>query len=347
MVLVPGCRDRRQKGSRPRMAGLRVGRAFQPDICDADLHQRVPGRCAGADEDGPGRTANAFTVDVEDYFHASAFRDVAPPEKWDQFEPRVVESTWRIMEMLEAHGARGTFFVLGWVAERLPGLVREIAARGHEVACHGHMHRSVNEMTRAEFADEIGGAKRAIEAAAGKTVLGFRAPNYSIPEMSHWAFDELRDAGFRYDSSVFPTRWRRTGLPDAPTEPFVHQSGLHEFPMTTVPLLGSRWPVAAGTYLRIAPYKVTEWVLRRLNRAGTPFIVMVHPWDIDPDQPRVSAGPLVRLKHYTNLEKMAERLRRLLEQFTFAPLGDSLPGRRPEPVVASAGTLLRADGVRG
>jgi polysaccharide deacetylase family protein (PEP-CTERM system associated) len=285
---------------------------------------------------------NAFTVDVEDYFHASAFRVSAPPEAWDDFEPRVLANTRHIMAMLEAHHTVGTFFVLGWVAERFPELVRELAGRGHEVACHGHMHRSITEMTQAEFASEIGDAKRAIEAAVDESVLGFRAPNYSIPDVAHWAFDELRNGGFRYDSSVFPTRWRRTGLPGAPTRPFAHPSGLHEFPMTTVPLLGTRWPVAAGTYLRLAPYGVTERVLRRLNRAGTPFIVMVHPWEIDPDQPRVSGSAFVRFKHYANLRKMAERIERLLQHFTFAPLRECLPSGRPQPVMASAATLLRA-----
>ncbi|HTK92385.1 MAG TPA: XrtA system polysaccharide deacetylase [Verrucomicrobiae bacterium] len=271
---------------------------------------------------------NALTFDVEEYFHAEAFAGVLGPEEWPTLESRVTRSTERLLDILDRERVRATFFVLGWVAERHPGLVREIASLGHEIACHGYGHRMIQHLSRPDFERDVTRAKRALEDAIGRPVLGYRAPTFSIMRATLWSLDVLVEAGFRYDSSIFPVVHDRYGIPDAPR--FPHRlkapSGaeITEFPMSTVTLLGRRLPVAGGGYFRLFPYRVTRRAIARINGERQPAMVYLHPWEIDPDQPRIPVGPLTRFRHLVNVGKTESRLRRLLAELSFAPAAEVL-----------------------
>jgi polysaccharide deacetylase family protein (PEP-CTERM system associated) len=272
---------------------------------------------------------NALTFDVEEYFHAEAFARVLRPEEWPTLESRVTRSTERLLDILDRDRVRATFFVLGWVAERHPALVREIASLGHEVACHGYGHRMIQHLTRPEFERDVTKAKRAIEDAVGKPVFGYRAPTFSIMRETLWSLDVLAEVGFRYDSSIFPVVHDRYGIPDAPR--FPHRlkgpggGEIAEFPLSTVQILGRRLPVAGGGYFRLFPYAVTRRAIARINtREGQPAMVYLHPWEIDPEQPRLPVGPLTRFRHLVNVGKTEARLTRLLDDFAFAPAAEVL-----------------------
>jgi len=273
---------------------------------------------------------NALTFDVEEYFHAEAFARVLRPEEWPSLESRVVATTERILDILDRERTRATFFVLGWVAERHPTLVREIASMGHEIGCHGYGHRMIQHLTRTEFEQDIRRAKSALEDVTGQAVIGYRAPTFSIMRETLWSLDVLCEAGFRYDSSIFPIVHDRYGIPDAPRFPhrLKASSGgeLAEFPMSTVMLLGRRVPVAGGGYFRIMPYALTRRAVRRINRDGQPAMVYLHPWELDPDQPRLPVGALTRFRHLVNVDKTEARLVRLLGDFAFAPAAEVLAG---------------------
>jgi len=265
---------------------------------------------------------NAMTVDVEDYFHVSAFASHIRQSDWDSFECRVERNTIRILDLFERSGIFATFFTLGWVAERYPQLVREIATRGHEVACHGYSHRLVYEQSPVEFRQETARAKAVLEDLIQTPVLGYRAASYSIVARSIWALDVLLDLGFAYDSSIFPVRHDRYGIPGARRDPhrIATPSGgsIVEFPLTTKELASYRLPVSGGGYFRIFPYFLTSWALHSVNRMERrPFIFYLHPWEIDADQPRIMANWLSRFRHYHNLDRCEERLRRLLGEFRF------------------------------
>jgi polysaccharide deacetylase family protein (PEP-CTERM system associated) len=240
----------------------------------------------------------------------------------------VTRSTERLLDILDRERVRATFFVLGWVAERHPGLVREIASLGHEIACHGYGHRMIQHLSRPDFERDVTRAKRALEDAIGRPVLGYRAPTFSIMRATLWSLDVLVEAGFRYDSSIFPVVHDRYGIPDAPR--FPHRlkapSGaeITEFPMSTVTLLGRRLPVAGGGYFRLFPYRVTRRAIARINGERQPAMVYLHPWEIDPDQPRIPVGPLTRFRHLVNVGKTESRLRRLLAELSFAPAAEVL-----------------------
>ena len=271
---------------------------------------------------------NAFTVDVEDYFHVAALASAIPRTTWSEREYRVERNTECLLELLAERGVHGTFFVLGWVAERSPGLVRTIAAAGHEVACHGYSHELVYRQSREEFREETARAKGLLEDAIGQAVLGYRAASFSVVRQTLWALDELIDLGFRYDSSIFAIRHDRYGIPDASPMPgrVTAPSGrsILEFPMAPANFFGLKIPVTGGGYFRIFPYRLTLAGLRRINAAGRPFAFYLHPWEIDPEQPRVRVGTLSRFRHYTNLARCQERLRRLLREFEFCPMGQVL-----------------------
>ena len=271
---------------------------------------------------------NAFTVDVEDYFHVAALASAISRDSWPQREYRVERSTECLLELLAERGVHGTFFVLGWVAERSPGLVRTIAAAGHEVACHGYSHELIYRQSRQEFRDEAARAKGLLEDAIGQPVLGYRAASFSVVRETLWALDELIDLGFRYDSSIFAIRHDRYGIPDASPLPgrVTAPSGrsILEFPMAPANFFGLKIPVTGGGYFRIFPYRLTLAGLRRINAAGRPFAFYLHPWEIDPGQPRVRVGTLSRFRHYTNLARCGERLRHLLREFEFGPMGQVL-----------------------
>jgi len=268
---------------------------------------------------------NALTFDVEDYFHVHAFEGVIPRAQWDSIPTRVRESTRCILELLREHDTRATFFVLGWVADRHPELVREIAADGHELASHGYAHEAVDSLTRERFRDDVARSLEAIFAACPDArIRGYRAPSFSINEKTTWAHDVLTEFDFAYDSSISPVTFHdRYGMPSASR--FVHAVGdqLTEIPVSTVRLLGCNWPVAGGGHFRLAPLALTSWAVRRINQERRPTVVYLHPWEFDPEQPRVAAAPRrSRFRHYVNLRHTARRLRRLLEQFPFGPMED-------------------------
>jgi len=275
--------------------------------------------------------ANALTIDVEDYFHVSAFAASIDRRNWDQYASRVTGNTQTLLNMLAEHDTRATFFVLGWVAERHPELVREIASQGHEVACHGYSHQLVYRQTPEVFLDETRRAKDLLEQIIQKPVLGYRAASYSITARSEWALDILAEQGFRYDSSIFPVRHDRYGMPGARREPHVLRTpaghSIVEFPLSTFAVSSYRLPVAGGGYFRLFPYWFTRYALATINRKDRlPFIFYLHPWEIDPDQPRVKAGWLSRFRHYQNLDRCQHRLGRLLKDFPFGTAAQTLAG---------------------
>ncbi len=280
---------------------------------------------------GPARLINAFTVDVEDYFHVAALAPAVSRDSWSSRECRVERNTERLLRLLDERGVSGTFFVLGWVAERYPALVRRIGAAGHEVACHGYSHQLIYEQTPAVFHEETARAKGLLEDALGQPVLGYRAASFSVIRSTLWALDTLIDLGFAYDSSIFPIRHDRYGIPDASAQPgpVTAPSGrtLVEFPMVPASVLGMKVPVCGGGYFRIFPYWLTRAGLKQINGRGHAFPFYLHPWEIDPDQPRISVGALSRFRHYTNLSRCEDRLRRVLAEFAFAPMRAVLGAR--------------------
>jgi polysaccharide deacetylase family protein (PEP-CTERM system associated) len=265
---------------------------------------------------------NAMTVDVEDYFHVSVFDGVVPRHEWAGLESRVVQNTGRLLALFADAGVRGTFFVLGWVAERHPDLVRQIVAGGHEIASHGFAHRLVYDLTPAAFREDVRKSKAVLESAGGVPVLGYRAPSYSITPRSLWAIDILIEEGFAWDASIFPIHHDRYGIPVSPRHPYVleREGGrLVEVPGSTVRVGSMNLPVAGGGYFRLLPYAWTRWGIARLNRTeGRPAIFYMHPWEIDPDQPRLRTSRLGRFRHYRNLDKTEDRLRALLSDFRFS-----------------------------
>ena len=291
---------------------------------------------------------NALTIDVEDYFHVTAFARHIEPVTWDRFPQRVERNTHRLLDLFDEHGVRGTFFVLGWVAERARALVRAIADRGHEVACHGYSHQLVYGQTPAIFREETLRAKACLEDQVRRPVLGYRAASYSITKRSLWAIDILAELGFEYDSSIFPIHHDRYGIPGSPRWPYRLTtrggSTLIEFPLSTVSMLGYRLPAAGGGYFRLYPYGLTRCCLAHINGAeGRPFIFYLHPWEIDPEQPRIRAGALSSFRHYTNLKGCERRLGRLLKDFQFAPVSDVLRGLTI-PIVGSSGSSVEFAG---
>lgn len=276
-----------------------------------------------ADTTAAGPVPNALTIDVEDYFHVASLAEVIRPDDWQGQEQRCVASTERLLALLETQQVRATFFVLGWVAEREPALVRRIQAQGHEIACHGYSHQLVYNQSQATFREETQRSKALLEDITGEPVLGYRAASYSITKRSLWALDELAEAGFVYDSSIFPIRHDRYGIPDAPPQPHLLSTPkgypLIEFPMSAARLLGARLPVCGGGYFRLLPYWLTRWGLRQINRRGQPFVFYLHPWEVDPGQPRVEGlSKLSRFRHYNNLDRTLPRLEQLLGEFDFA-----------------------------
>jgi polysaccharide deacetylase family protein (PEP-CTERM system associated) len=268
---------------------------------------------------------DGLSVDVEDYFHVEAFAGKVSRNDWSTFPSRFAANTRRTLELFANHGCRGTFFILGWVAERDPGLVRTIAEAGHEIGCHSYLHRRVTTLSPAEFREDLRRATHAIEDAAGVRVLGYRAPTFSIRQESLWALDILAEEGFVYDSSFFPIRHDLYGYPEGPR--FLHrrklESGrtIYELPMSTVRLGGQNWPFGGGGYLRVFPMAYTRWAISRTHRVEKqPAIVYFHPWELDPQQPRIRAGWKSSLRHYRGLETMERSLSTLLSAGKFQPL---------------------------
>jgi polysaccharide deacetylase family protein (PEP-CTERM system associated) len=269
---------------------------------------------------------NVVSVDVEDYFHAEAFSGVTKSSLWDSYTSRVEGNTRRLLELLASFNVHGTFFVLGWVADRFPGLVREIAAGGHELGCHSYWHRLIYKLDPAEFREDTRCAKDVIEQIWGQPVTIYRAPTYSVIDRSVWALEILAELGFSCDSSIYPIHHDRYGMPDAPRAPFRFQtpSGpMTELPLTTFRLAGHNMPVGGGGYLRVLPKMYTRLGLKQVQKEGLPVIIYIHPWEVDPDQPRLPVGLSTRLRHYTNLSRTFERLRSLLQDGTYTSFRES------------------------
>jgi polysaccharide deacetylase family protein (PEP-CTERM system associated) len=274
---------------------------------------------------------NVLSVDVEDYFHVQAFAAQIPCQSWDSFAPRVERNVHRILDLFEEHDAQGTFFVLGWVAQRFPGLVRQIAQAGHEIGCHGFAHQQLHRQTPQQFRMDVRDARERLTDEVQQPVRAYRAPSFSIVPSTLWAFDVLAEEGFAFDSSVFPVKHDLYGIPNA--ERFPHwrktsqENRIFEFPPSTIRVAGNNCGVGGGGYLRFAPYHHTRWALRHINeREQQPAMVYFHPWEIDPGQPRIRAGLRSRVRHYTNLSGMEGKLRRLLRDFKFAPLSQVCKG---------------------
>jgi len=301
---------------------------------------------------------NALTIDLEDYYMVSAFESVVMKEDWQQHESRIECNTHRVLDILDAangnHGVKATFFCLGWVGERYRHLIREIERRGHEIACHGYDHQLVYRMTPEQFREDVLVSKRILEDAVGKSVIGYRAPSYSITEKSLWALEILGEEGYRYDSSIFPIHHDRYGIPTAPRFPFLvmrngdggngtpvparldqmplcefnqgesYEDCIVEYPISTVKVLGCNIPLSGGGYMRLFPYGVIRTGLLQINTCEKqPFVFYLHPWEFDPEQPRMAnISVLSKFRHYVNLDGTAEKLKRLLGDFKFSSMVD-------------------------
>ena len=266
---------------------------------------------------------NAISFDVEDWFQVENLKEAIPFNEWGACELRVVQNTRRILRLLEQRQTHATFFVLGWVAERCPMLVKEIADGGHEIASHGYGHELVYKLTPDAFHADIQQSKEILEAISGKPVLGYRAPSFSITLESEWALDILKGLGIVYDSSIFPTSFHnRYGFNGVSRFPFRFANGLVEMPLSTLRLCGANLPIAGGGYFRIFPYSCFRYFCRRLTKQERAIVFYLHPWELDPGQPRVKLRLNYRLRHYINLKKTESRLEKLLGDFSFAPLAD-------------------------
>jgi polysaccharide deacetylase family protein (PEP-CTERM system associated) len=302
---------------------------------------------------------NALTIDLEDYYQVSAFSKTFVVEQWDKFPSRVEQNTEKLLSILEERNARATFFTLGWVAKKYPKLIREIADRHHEVACHSNVHRSVYTLSAEEFREDTLAAKSLLEDIIGAPVYGYRAPSFSITRDCLWAFEILIELGFSYDSSVFPIKHPNYGWPRGPRFPFTVKTdngSMIEFPMPTLQMGGMRAPLGGGAYLRLLPYWFTRWGLRYLNKSEEQAAcVYLHPWELDSEQPRMQGSASARLRHYFGLRRAEAKLRRMLIDFEVQPLIDSIeelrreasassPERIPEVALVELGAYLGAQG---
>lgn len=265
---------------------------------------------------------NYLTIDVEDYFQVAAFEKVIQPSQWKNYPSRVERNTGKILELLDTYKVTATFFIVGWTAEQYPFMVKEIASHGHQIACHSYCHQKIYQQTPDEFRRDTKKAKDILEDITGRSITGYRAPTYSITKKSLWALDIIKELGFKWDSSIFPILHDNYGIPDAPRFAYKLPNGLIEYPITTALFFGRKVPVAGGGYFRILPYWFTRMALKKINQQEKqPFIFYLHPWEVDPNQPRVNhAGWKSRFRHYHNLGKTEGRLHRLLQEFQFGPV---------------------------
>jgi polysaccharide deacetylase family protein (PEP-CTERM system associated) len=264
---------------------------------------------------------NALSVDVEDWFQVGAFETVIERGQWDSLECRVERNTEAVLDLFDRAGVKATFFTLGWIAERYPKLIGQIADAGHEVASHGWDHKRVFTMTPPDFAADLMRARKMLEDVAGAAVTGYRAPSFSIDKRTPWAHEALSEAGYAYSSSVAPVIHDHYGWPDAPRFAFKPVSGadLVELPVTTAKFAGRTLAAGGGGFFRLLPYAFSRWAIRQVNAAGQPAIIYFHPWEVDPDQPRVANAPLKsKIRHYTNLSAMTAKLSRLVGEFEWA-----------------------------
>ena len=272
-------------------------------------------------------TSHFFTVDVEEYFQVRALESVVSRDDWLSRPSRVAQSIEKLLAALERSGTRGTFFVLGWLAQHRPEVVRAIAGAGHELACHGFWHQRVTTLSREAFRQDVRSSKRVLEDLVGSRVLGYRAPNFSIVPGCEWAFDVLLEEGYQYDSSLFPIRRPGYGYASALRRPHIIErpaGRIAEFPLATTNILSYPVPAAGGGYLRQLPLSLIRRAFREATERGEPATFYIHPWEIDPDQPRLAVSSLTRVRHYRGLTSALPRIERLLKEFNFIPIADYL-----------------------
>lgn len=293
-----------------------------------------------------GRPRCAFTVDVEDYYQVDAFSDRISPLEWAQFPSRVVESTWTILRLLRSHNVRGTFFILGYVAHKHPELVRAIHDDGHEIGCHSYWHRPIHRLTPEEFREDLSQASEAIGELTGEPVTTFRAPTFSIRRDTLWALEVLAEAGYRIDSSIFPVRHDKYGIPDADPLPHVRETAsgsIWEFPPTIYRTRLGNVPIAGGGYFRLLPFVATRWMMSRVHLAERqPLMFYIHPWEVDVDQPRLRGRWKSRFRHYQNLRTTARKLDRLLGTFSFGTMTEVLEASGAEYETTSGDSSIAA-----
>lgn len=283
-------------------------------------------------ENDPGKIINALSIDVEDYFQVSAFEAIISRDAWDSLPCRVERNTDRLIGILENADVKATFFVLGWVAERYPSLVRGLVHNGHEIASHGYAHVRATEQEPAEFRQDVERTKKLLEDISGTPVRGYRAASYSVNQNNLWVMDALSEAGYEYSSSIYPIRHDLYGMPDAPRFPFRHEgSNLQEIPISTAYMFRRRVPCGGGGYFRLYPYELSRWFIRRINRhEHQPCVFYIHPWEIDPEQPVQKGIDLkTRFRHYFNLHRTESRLSRLLSDFSWSRMDDVYLARPP------------------
>lgn len=269
---------------------------------------------------------NLLTIDLEDYYHVSGMADIAPIEKWDDFESRIENN---VDILLEAIGeTKATFFILGWVAEKNPGLIKKIAELGHEIACHGMNHRLITQMTKEEFADDLESSIKFLEDLTGEPIIGYRAPSFSLNEQTLWAFEVMANQGLKYDSSIFPKKRRRGGMIRSELKPYIIETSsgnIVEFPLAVRSFIRKKLPVGGGGFFRLYPYWMTKSLIKSINSAGRPVIVYLHPWEIDIAQPRLkSLFSFDGFNHYVGLKSTSMKLQKLLSDFKFMRIKDYL-----------------------
>ena len=265
---------------------------------------------------------NAMTVDVEDFFHVSAFESVISPSQWKDYQPRVDTNTRRLLDLFAKKEVKSTFFVLGWVAERYPDLIKEIHSQGHEVASHGYAHKRVILLSRDEFLQDVKRSKNHLEDLLGEQIIGYRAPSFSIGYSNEWAFEVLAELGFKYSSSTYPVKHDLYGTPDWPRFAYNRPENIIEIPIPTLRLMGKQIPIGGGGYFRLYPYKLTQKLVSKyLRQEKQPYSFYFHPWEIDADQPRLKNAPLKsRFRHYVNLHRTEAKLIRLLDDFNWSTM---------------------------
>jgi len=273
------------------------------------------------------KVKNFLTIDVEDYFQVGNFQKVIKYSDWDNYESRVVGNTDEILSVLDSKRVKATFFILGWIAERFPEIVKRIHNQGHEVASHGYSHKLIYMQGPQNFREDIKKSKAILEDIIGELILGYRAPCYSITKKSVWALNILMEEGFKYDSSLFPIRHDKGGLLEAKRYPYKiynHEKCLQEMPLSTFRLLNQNIPFSGGGYFRLLPYSLIKGVVNDINKQGHPVVFYIHPWELDPEQPKIKAGFLNNFRHYVNIPKTKDKISKLLDDFEFKLMRDTL-----------------------
>ncbi len=282
---------------------------------------------------GKMKMQNILTIDVEDYFQVENLKETVKYSDWEKYECRVIKNTDKVLDILDRYSTKATFFVLGWLAERYPELVKKIDGAGHEIASHGYAHNLIYEQSQEDFRADLRRSKTILENIIKHPIVGYRAPSYSITKKSVWALDILMDEGFEYDSSLFPIYHDLGGLPDAKRYPNEIRNNRHsiiEIPISTVKIVGKNIPFSGGGYLRLLPYRLIRWAAKQVNREGYPVVIYLHPWEFDKDQPRIKTGRIKSFRHYVNLHKTVEKFKKLLNDFKFTSIKDFLKNQRPE-----------------